>query len=218
SGGRVQTVREQLDREAVPLDGAPFYCIYGGMIQGIWKRYWNIQLIKGIRDPNLQFCKAHSWDGARYVVSANRSFRDLLFGKHGWPLLYGTPLEVFGDESDFVIGPGLLKELCALDVASPSLLCVIARVSIPNQDESLHLHTQAPSTRHLKSSLSSSRYRQNAIDMDVQMQMMVLDYAVQQRVTDLGLKHEAEVLTRMIDRLSECMSNLAIDMENLADN
>ncbi|KAG8692938.1 hypothetical protein FRC09_010855 [Ceratobasidium sp. 395] len=212
----------------MPADGAPYYCVYGGMIQGIWKRYWNIQLIKGISDPNLQFCKAYSWDEARYVRAASRSFRDILYSKHGWPLLYGTLMEVFGDESAFVIGPGLLKDLCALDIASSSLLRVIALASVsPPNLGNLQPEPQIPPPPHPSPAAATSgeleeqqqleMYRQNAIDMDVRMRMIVLDYAVQERMSDLGARHEAQVLSRMIDRLNDRVSNLHIDSENLAD-
>ncbi|KAG8754171.1 hypothetical protein FRC12_011279 [Ceratobasidium sp. 428] len=155
-------------------------------------------------------------------------------------------MEVFGDESAFVIGPGLLKDLCALDIASPSLLRVIALASVsPPNLGNLQPEPQIPPPPHPSPAAATSgeleeqqqvseltlctlgygliahaqleMYRQNAIDMDVRMRMIVLDYAVQERMSDLGARHEAQMLSRMIDRLNDRVSNLHIDSENLAD-
>ncbi|KAG8683568.1 hypothetical protein FRC09_015995 [Ceratobasidium sp. 395] len=183
----------------------------------------------GLGDPNLRFCKAHSWAEARYVVTAYRSFKDILYSKNGWPLLYGIMIELFGNESAFIVGPELLKELREVANPSPSLRRVIARESVPppslanlRPEPIIPLPPHPSPANTTPEELSEQQrleiYRQNAIDLDVQMRMIVLDYAVDQREADYGVRHEVQVLSRIVDRLSERVSNLTIGSENVADD
>ncbi|KAG8681342.1 hypothetical protein FRC09_017553, partial [Ceratobasidium sp. 395] len=151
----------------------------------------------GLGDPYLRFCKAHSWAEARYVVTAYQSFKDILYSKNGWPLLYGIMIELFGNESAFIVGPELLKELREVADPSPSLRRVIARASVPPpslanlRPEPLIPLPPHPSPADTTPEEFSEQqrleiYRQNAIDLDVQMRMIVLDHAVLQREADYG--------------------------------
>ncbi|CAE6445299.1 unnamed protein product [Rhizoctonia solani] len=112
------TVRAALDHQATAWDGPPLYCIYSGPIQGVWAERHNVNLIIAnyAQFHDLKACVVYSWTEARYVLSSQRSFKDILNSKGEWPLLYTVLLDLFGDEGKFILGPevtAMLDTLCA---------------------------------------------------------------------------------------------------------
>ncbi|CUA73044.1 hypothetical protein RSOLAG22IIIB_10488 [Rhizoctonia solani] len=102
-----------LEPRATARDGPPFYCMYLGPVQGVWKNRQNIEIITSTfsKGHHLKGCVVYSWVEARYVLAASRSFKDILESRGGWPLLYRVLLDLFGEQSAFILGPNILSEL-----------------------------------------------------------------------------------------------------------
>ncbi|KAG9088449.1 hypothetical protein FS749_002162 [Ceratobasidium sp. UAMH 11750] len=232
SGGRVQTIRDSMDTQALPTHLPPFYVTYDGPIQGVWKRYANISLILD-NNVHVRFCKAYSWAEVRYVLAAQHSFKDLLCTKPtGWNLLYPVLLELFGSEGNFKIGQELHEALLRVPNPPPSLQRVLMHISSratylrrfsqapsdvaplsaflslptlpppPQAPPSLGLGTQANTAADEETLVTS--FPQDPIDFKVHMRMVVLDYQISER----SRQNEAEVLSRVIDRLTARLERL----------
>ncbi|KAG8700477.1 hypothetical protein FRC08_004675 [Ceratobasidium sp. 394] len=240
SVSRAQDIRDNLDTQALPTHQPPFYVVYDGPIQGVWKRYANIALILECRH-SIRFCKAYSWTEVRYVLASQCSFKDILYTKeNGWSMLYPILLELFGNEHAFKIGPELHEALLKVRNRPPSLQRVLAHLS--SQTIFLGPLTQAHASRRLSdlailASLptlpppsqlpslselgtqggaaadedeSAKVFLQSGIDFEVQMRMAVLDHHVSER----SRQNEVEVLSRVIDRLTARLQKLTEGQED----